>query len=66
MLSWAPTSFAIEADIGFEQPANIERFANALADTVAELAATFTSDRARRRYHVVVDGHPAPRPRTRR
>ncbi|HEX5830491.1 MAG TPA: helix-turn-helix domain-containing protein [Gemmatimonadaceae bacterium] len=59
-------TFAIEADVGFEHPADIERFANALADSVAQLAATFTSSRARRRYRVVVGGHPAPRPRTRR
>ena len=50
-------TFAIEAEVGFEQPADLERFADALADRIAELAADFGP--GRRRYRVVVGGHPA-------
>jgi DNA-binding transcriptional ArsR family regulator len=50
-------TFAIEAEVGFEQPADLERFADALADRIAELAAEFGP--GRRRYRVLVGGHPA-------
>ena len=49
-------TFAIEAEVGFEQPADLERFADALADRIAELAAEFGP--GRRRYRVIVGGHP--------
>jgi len=52
-------TFTIEADIGFARPADIERFANQLADRVAELAAEYESPQARRRYHLVIGGHPS-------
>jgi hypothetical protein len=50
-------TFAIEAEVGFEQPSDLERFADALADRIAELAAEFGP--GRRRYRVIVGGHPA-------
>jgi DNA-binding transcriptional ArsR family regulator len=50
-------TFSIEAEVGFSQPADLERFADALADRIAELAAEFGP--GRRRYRVVVGGHPA-------
>jgi DNA-binding transcriptional ArsR family regulator len=56
-------TFAIEADVAFEHPADIERFANDLAGAVAVLAAKYDTGAARRRYRVVIGGHPAPRPR---
>jgi hypothetical protein len=54
-------TFTVEADIGFARPADIERFANELADRVAELAARFDTPGAQRRYHLLVGGHPARR-----
>ena len=57
-------TFAIEADVGFETPADIERFANELAERISELAAKYDTPRARRRFRVIAGGHPAPpRPR---
>ena len=50
-------TFAIEAEVGFEQPVDLERFADALADRIAELAAEFGP--GQRRYRVLVGGHPA-------
>jgi DNA-binding transcriptional ArsR family regulator len=49
-------TFAIEAEVGFEQPSDLERFADALADRIAELAAELGP--GRRRYRVIVGGHP--------
>jgi DNA-binding transcriptional ArsR family regulator len=54
-------TFTIEADVGFERPADIERFADALADQVAELAARFETGESRHRYRVIVGGHPLPK-----
>jgi len=50
-------TFSVEAEVGFEQPSDLERFADALADRIAELAAEFGP--GRRRYRVIVGGHPA-------
>jgi DNA-binding transcriptional ArsR family regulator len=50
-------TFAIEAEVGFEHPSDLERFADALADRIAELAAELGP--GRRRYRVIVGGHPA-------
>jgi predicted ArsR family transcriptional regulator len=56
-------TFAIEADVGFARPADVERFATRLADQITALAAEFDDGGAeRRRYRVVVGGHPAPPP----
>jgi DNA-binding transcriptional ArsR family regulator len=49
-------TFSIEAEVGFEHPADLERFTDALADRIAELAAEFAP--GRRRYRVIVGGHP--------
>lgn len=54
-------TFAIEADVGFEQPADIERFADQLAEQVAVLVARFDTGAAQRRYRVIVGGHPLPK-----
>ena len=50
-------TFSIEAEVGFERPSDLERFADALADRIAELASEFGP--GRRRYRVLVGGHPA-------
>jgi DNA-binding transcriptional ArsR family regulator len=49
-------TFAIEAEVGFERPADLERFADALALRVAELAEEFGP--GRRRYRVLIGGVP--------
>jgi len=49
-------TFAIEAEVGFERPADVERFTDALADRIAELAAEFGP--GRRRYRVFLGGVP--------
>ena len=53
-------TFAIEADVAFDRPVDIERFADALAERVTELAAQFDSGRAGRRYRLIVGGYPKP------
>jgi DNA-binding transcriptional ArsR family regulator len=50
-------TFAIEAEVGFERPADVERFTDALADRIAELAAEFGP--GRRRYRLFLGGVPA-------
>jgi DNA-binding transcriptional ArsR family regulator len=52
-------TFAIEAEVGFDHPADITRFADQLADQVAELASQFGATGARRRYRLLIGGHPA-------
>lgn len=47
-------TFTVEAEVGFEEPEDLERFTEALARTVAAF------DGPGRRYRVVVGGHPAP------
>lgn len=56
-------TFTIEAEVGFARPADLARFAERLADQVADLAAEFDSPTSNRRYRVLVGGHPA-RPRS--
>ncbi len=56
-------TFAIEADVGFDRPADIERFAAELAQRVTDLVAAFDTGRPEHRYRLVVGGHPAPAPR---
>jgi hypothetical protein len=43
--------------VGFERPADVERFTDALADRIAELAAEFGP--GRRRYRIFLGGIPA-------
>jgi DNA-binding transcriptional ArsR family regulator len=52
-------TFAIEAEVGFDRPADIIRFADQLADKVAELASQFAATGARRRYRLLIGGLPA-------
>lgn len=54
-------TFTIEADVGFHRPADIRRFAERLADRIAELAAEFDAPAAGRRYHLLVGAHPVRR-----
>jgi DNA-binding transcriptional ArsR family regulator len=54
-------TFAIEADVGFDRPADIERFADALAERIAELAAEFSSGRSRRRFRLIAGAYPKPK-----
>jgi DNA-binding transcriptional ArsR family regulator len=54
-------TFAIEAEVAFDRPADIERFADALTDRIAELADEFDSGRSRRRFRLIVGGYPKPK-----
>ena len=56
-------TFTLEADIGFERPVDIERFAAQLARQVTDLVTVFDSGRPEHRYRLVAGGHPAPGPR---
>ena len=49
-------TFAIEAEIGFSQPSDLERFTDALAERIAELAEEFGP--GERRYRVLIGGVP--------
>ena len=51
-------TFTIEAEVGFAEPADLDRFVEALAHTVAAF------DAPGRRYRVVIGGHPAPKEET--
>jgi DNA-binding transcriptional ArsR family regulator len=54
-------TFAVEADVGFAEPADVRRFADELADLLAGLAARYDAPGAGPRYRVVVGGHPTRR-----
>jgi hypothetical protein len=47
-------TFTIEAEVGFAEPTDLDRFVEALARTIAAF------DAPGRRYRVVAGGHPAP------
>ena len=47
-------TFTIETEVGFAEPADLDRFVEALAQTAAAF------DAPGRRYRVVIGGHPAP------
>jgi DNA-binding transcriptional ArsR family regulator len=49
-------TFAVEAEVGFSRPSDVERFADALAEAVARLAEEFGGQR---RYRVFMGGVPA-------
>ncbi|GAA3677050.1 helix-turn-helix domain-containing protein [Nonomuraea antimicrobica] len=51
-------TFSIETDVGFAEPADINRFATDLAARVADLVASYDSPQAPR-YRVIIGGHPA-------
>ena len=48
-------------DVGLERPADIERFADELAERVAELAAEFGSGESRRRFRLIAGAYPKPK-----
>jgi DNA-binding transcriptional ArsR family regulator len=52
-------TFTLETEVSFAEPADVERFAAALADGVARVASEFNAPG--RAYRVVVGGHPQPR-----
>ncbi|WP_283133261.1 helix-turn-helix domain-containing protein [Rhizohabitans arisaemae] len=54
-------TFTVETEVGFETPADVQRFATRLAELTAELVAEFDSPQATRRYRVVTGGHPRRR-----
>jgi DNA-binding transcriptional ArsR family regulator len=54
-------TFAIEADIGFDRPADIERFVSQLTSQVTDLVAEYESGRTDHRYRLIVGGHPQRR-----
>ncbi|GAA0915466.1 winged helix-turn-helix domain-containing protein [Nonomuraea longicatena] len=51
-------TFTIETEVGFTEPADISRFATDLAARVADLAASYDSPAASRRYRLIIGGHP--------
>jgi DNA-binding transcriptional ArsR family regulator len=53
-------TFTIDTEIGFDTPADLERFTTELAAFVAGQAATHGTSGAARRYRIVIGGHPAP------
>jgi DNA-binding transcriptional ArsR family regulator len=52
-------TFTIETSVGFAEPADIERFATELAERVAELAAAYDVPESKRRYRLLIGGHPS-------
>jgi DNA-binding transcriptional ArsR family regulator len=56
-------TFTIDTEIGFDTPADLERFTTELAAFVAREAATHGTSGAARRYRIVIGGHPAPAPK---
>jgi DNA-binding transcriptional ArsR family regulator len=53
-------TFAIDTEIAFDTPADLERFTTELAAFVASKAAARTPGSDARRYRIVLAGHPAP------
>jgi len=53
-------TFTIDTEIGFDTPADLERFTTELAAFVADKAAAYGTSGAARRYRIVIGGHPAP------
>ena len=54
-------TFTIEADVSFEQPADVYRFTESVAEAVRAAAETYGVLSGGQRYRVVVGGHPAPK-----
>jgi DNA-binding transcriptional ArsR family regulator len=52
-------TFTVEAEVGFADPGDIERFATRLAELMEQAASEFNVPGGRR-YRVVAGGHPAP------
>jgi len=55
-------TFTIDTEIGFDTPADLERFTTELAAFVARKGAAHNTSGAARRYRIVIGGHPAPAP----
>jgi DNA-binding transcriptional ArsR family regulator len=54
-------TFTIEAELAFAEPADLERFTDALATAIGQLASTFnTASATGRRYRLVAGAYPAP------
>ncbi|MGF1466436.1 MAG: ArsR/SmtB family transcription factor [Sandaracinaceae bacterium] len=53
-------TFAIEAEVGFHRPSDIQAFAKDLAEAVATLAERYGRGGAQRSYRVVLGGYPTP------
>ena len=51
-------TFTLETEVGFAEPREFDRFNEALAEAVAQVATRF--DAPTRRYRIVIGGHPAP------
>jgi DNA-binding transcriptional ArsR family regulator len=54
-------TFTIETEVRLGEPADLERFSDALARRIAETVEEFDTPRGGRRYRVVAGGHPAAR-----
>jgi DNA-binding transcriptional ArsR family regulator len=54
-------TFTIETEVRLAEPADLERFSDALARRIGETVKQFDTPRGGRRYRVVAGGHPAPR-----
>lgn len=53
-------TFAIDTEVSFRTPGDLERFTTALASFVAREAAKVHSPDGGRRYRILLGGHPAP------
>jgi DNA-binding transcriptional ArsR family regulator len=54
-------TFAMQTDLSFAEPGDLERFTTAVAEFVAREAAKYHTPGGGRRYRVVIGGHPSPR-----
>jgi DNA-binding transcriptional ArsR family regulator len=55
-------TFAIDTEVSFATPADLERFTTALAEFVARQAAHVHNPAEGRRFRILLGGHPAPGP----
>ncbi len=53
-------TFALETEVTFAAPPDLERFSDALAVAVAEVADRFQAPKSGRSFRIIVGGHPAP------
>ncbi len=52
-------TFTVEADVGVDTPAQLDAFAEEVAEAVARLARKYSAEGSKRRYRMVVGAHPA-------
>ena len=57
-------TFAIDTEISFATPVDLDRFTTALAEFVAREAAKVHNPAEGRRFRILLGGHPAPGPQT--